>query len=318
MLSSKDVTILVQSCDMYEDAWEPFFKLWNMFWADCPYKIILCTEQKQYECDFMDVETINTGNGLSWSARLRYALDRIDSKYVLFSIDDFFLTEKVDVEIFQKALELMESDEEIGLITFNRKKNNMVFPDKNDISNCFKPVGRKGYRTNVLISLFRKEYFLDLLYGDEDPWTYEWESNIRSLFAGYKIYTQDYRYTKPAFHYYMSPVDGMGITQRKWLKGNKTFFESHGIYNVNYDNLGFFTEEVTYDSILELSWQNRAERKRERKESIKNMGFKDKVTETLYDVKKSIIKSKFYKKLKYWKKCIHYWSYYKKLRNSRH
>ena len=152
MLSSKNVTILVQSCDMYEDAWEPFFRLWHIFWEDCPYRIVLCTEEKQYKCDFMDVETINTGNGLSWSARLRYALDRIDSKYVLFSIDDFFLTEKVNIEIFGKALELMENDKSIGLVSFNRKKNSMVFPESNDMSKCFTEiVGRKVYRTNVLI-----------------------------------------------------------------------------------------------------------------------------------------------------------------------
>ena len=61
-LSKKDdITILVNSCDLYEDAWYPFFKLLQIQWKDCPYDVVLHTETKVYDCDFMDVRTICTG-----------------------------------------------------------------------------------------------------------------------------------------------------------------------------------------------------------------------------------------------------------------
>ena len=188
----------------------------------------------------------------------------------------------------------------------------MTFPEKDDMSACFREITKKEpNRTNTLISLWRKDYFLKLLIKDEDPWTYEKESSIRSLFAGYKIFTQDYNRSRPAFHYCMSPVDGFGITQRKWLKNNKPFFESHGIYGVNYENLGMFSEEVTYESIHKLSQENRKVRQTNRKKEIKNLNTKDRLKELLYGIKKKIMKSKLVGWLKYQKKCFYYYNYYK-------
>ena len=34
MNNKNDVTILVNSCDKYEDAWEPFFKLFSIQWPN--------------------------------------------------------------------------------------------------------------------------------------------------------------------------------------------------------------------------------------------------------------------------------------------
>ena len=50
---NNDVTIIVNSCDKYECAWEPFFKLFKINWPECEsFNIILNTEEKKYECYF--------------------------------------------------------------------------------------------------------------------------------------------------------------------------------------------------------------------------------------------------------------------------
>ena len=72
-----DITILVNSCDLYEDAWYPFFYLLRKHWPACNYNTVLNTETKQYHDDYFDVKTINTGTELSWTARIRYVLNRI-------------------------------------------------------------------------------------------------------------------------------------------------------------------------------------------------------------------------------------------------
>ena len=79
-----DVTILVNSCDKYEDAWEPFFRLFHMQWPDCPYKIILNTESKTFLCDYISVETIHTCECNTWTERVKKALSKIDTEFVLF------------------------------------------------------------------------------------------------------------------------------------------------------------------------------------------------------------------------------------------
>ncbi len=297
---SKDVTILVNSCDLYEDSWYPFFKLLQIQWPDCPYRVVLNTETKQYDCPFMNVETINTGTDLSWTGRLHYVLNQIDSEYVLFFLEDFFLQLPVKTEAFEKALDIIKNDKEVGLVHFTPVEKEMPIP-QNDLENCFYelPKRKRTLRTRVAVSLFRKEYFLKLLYGDENPWQYERESHFRSLFAGYKIIRQDYSLYAPTFHYTLDHSIGIGITSRKWLKNNKPFFESMGIFDVNYERLGILEDDVA----IKLQ-QDKAD--------IKKVGFK----EWFYIKFKHPIK----RKIRHWwfvqdllnaKKYIKYYRYYK-------
>jgi hypothetical protein len=56
---SNDLSILVNSCDSYDDLWEPYFSLFHVQWADCPYPVYLNTETKRYNRSDMKIETIN-------------------------------------------------------------------------------------------------------------------------------------------------------------------------------------------------------------------------------------------------------------------
>ena len=296
----KDCTILVNSCDLYEDTWYPFFKLLQLQWPDCPYDVVLNTETKQYDCPFMNVKTINSSKDLSWTARLRYVLNQIDSEFVLFFLEDFFLLSPVRVEGFNKALEIIKNDKSIGLMHFTPVEQQMPEP-QNDIENCFYelPVRKRTLRTRVAVSIFRKDYFLKLLYKDENPWQYERESHIRSMVAGYKIYRQDYSLYPPVFHYCLDHEIGIGVTSRKWLKNNKPFFESMGILDVNYDRLGIMTDEVKTEIKKEQS-------------DIKKIGFK----EWFYKKFKQPLKRKlrhgwFVQDVMNMKKYLKYKKYYK-------
>ena len=45
----EDLTILDVSCDRYADFWEIFFKLFDRYWLDCPYKVYFGTNFKTCE-----------------------------------------------------------------------------------------------------------------------------------------------------------------------------------------------------------------------------------------------------------------------------
>ena len=312
-MKNKDVTILVNSCDKYEDAWEPFFRLLKIQWPECQYDIVLSTETKVYICDYLSVRTINSETQLSWSSRLKNTLNQIDTKYVLFFLEDFFLLEKVQTDIFELALKLIESDEKIGLITFNKRNLGAIFPSKPDYDNSFIKVGKNVHnRTNVLVGLWRKEAYMKLIVDGEDPWQYEKNSNIRSKYAGFDIYTQNYEASFPAFRYCMNPKDGFGITGGKWLNKNQEFFESKGIFGINYDNLGIYEKTVTYDSIQEDNREQQIKNKLKQKEILKKQKLWIRLKEFLYENVKKIRKSLIAKKMKYISVCIKYYFYYKK------
>lgn len=314
-MKEKNVTVLVNSCDKYEDAWEPFFKLLKLQWPDCPYDMVLSTETKSYDCDCFNVKTINSSPKSSWSSRLKNVINQIETEYILFFLEDFFLLEKVRVDIFERALELIESDREIGLITFDKRRWGTAFPAETDYDKCFVEL-KKGAknRTNVLVGLWRKDYFLRLLVGDENPWEYEKNSNIRSRYAGFKIYTQNYEASSPAFRYCMNPIDGYGITLGKWLPKNKELFEKNGIYGINYNNLGVFEEETSYEKIQNEIQQENQKRKIEQKATLKKQKISVRMKEFLYNFYKAFKKSLVAKKIRHMMTCIKYLVYYKKIR----
>lgn len=53
------------------------------------------------------VKVIPCGKNAQWSDRTRYALEQIDSRYVCFLLEDFFISKNVDNDIIANALNLM-------------------------------------------------------------------------------------------------------------------------------------------------------------------------------------------------------------------
>ncbi len=113
---AKDITIVVNSCDKYKDAWNPFFRLFSIQWPDCPYDIVLNTEQLSYKCDHLNVKTINSEKNIPWAKRLRKVLEQIDTEFILFFLEDFFLQKEVNTEAFEEAHRLIKNDTQVGFI----------------------------------------------------------------------------------------------------------------------------------------------------------------------------------------------------------
>lgn len=98
-----DVSVLIMSSDGYSDCWYPFYKLYKKYWNPS-YKTYLCSETK--DCEYF--ETIKTQG--SWTSRVRQALEQIDSKYVIFLLEDFFFHNIVNQDRIEFALKMFDKD----------------------------------------------------------------------------------------------------------------------------------------------------------------------------------------------------------------
>ena len=58
----ENVTILVNSCDNYDDLWLPFFTLLKKYWVPLNVRVILNTETKKFSLDGMSIEVIHPEN----------------------------------------------------------------------------------------------------------------------------------------------------------------------------------------------------------------------------------------------------------------
>ncbi len=239
-----NVTILVNSCDKYEEAWEPFFKLFNIQWPDCPYRIILNTESKTFSCDYLSIETIHTGEYKTWTERVKAVLKKIDTEFVLFLLEDFFLLSPVDTSSWNKILNTIKSNEKIGFVGF--PTISAYQPQKHQKSLdefLYLTKKRATYRVNVSLGLWRREFFLQMLFCNGDPWYFE---GIAPRLSRYSEYLATCWNQKDCciFNYETERKSGYGIFKGKWLPTNKNLFDSFGI-QVDYNNLGVLsTEEI--------------------------------------------------------------------------
>lgn len=250
-----DVTILVNTCDKYEDVWYPFFKLLKIHWPECEKnRIVLNTETKIYDCDFLKVETFCGGSDKTWSQRLKCVLEKIDTEFVLFFLDDFFLMSRVSTESLDEAVGLLRSDESIGYIGLKYNKNH-DFKDKSIVSPQEHFLDRdtinNANRLNCNTALWRKDWLMSLIRSHENPWEFEKYGSIRSRRTDKKIMIINNinNVMAPVFDYDVEVQYGHGLTTGQWLPKNKELFDKYSI-EVDFDRLG--VNYAYYEYILNL------------------------------------------------------------------
>ncbi len=242
---SEKCSLLVCSCDKYSDAWVPYFELLKKFWPEHPSKIYLNTETKSFECPDLDITILNCEGEKTWSERLYDSLSRIDTKYVLFTLEDFFLLDYVDQTKLDECIELMEEDSSIALSRIYLSNEKLLKKQWKNTSMyiCEKHI---KWRMDAQAAIWNREELMNFLDMSESPWAFETQGTIRAK-TWDKIILWNYNEGKGNennfYPYEVSWDKGYGIAWGKWLWNNKEFFEKNGITGVNFDNLGMLSQK---------------------------------------------------------------------------
>lgn len=226
-----DVTLLVCSCDTYEDAWYPYFKLKNTYWPDCPYPVLLNTESKSFSFEGVTIPTLNLyaeGEKVVWGKRMHDHLERIETKYVLVMLEDYFLVETVAQSRLDQCVEWMEADSSIMVFNFMPVDDPANVPS--DRYQGFEKRPQRGaYRYNCQAALWNREKLLRTMRSYESPWEWEVYGNRRSYrdFSKYYVQTSD---SVPILNYNYH-TDGSPIYRGRWhLKYVADLFEKNNIH----------------------------------------------------------------------------------------
>ena len=242
-----DITILLTSSDKYSDAWSPFIHFWSINCPNLDFPIVINSETKIFNTDNPNITTYLGKPNLPWSKRLINCLKTIKSKYVLLCLEDYFIQSSVDEEIFNAAVDTMESDEDVGVIQFAidipcRYDNSVI------VNKYFSPVpilktDRKTHNGRIycVLSLYRTDYLKKILVPTESPWEFEIYGTLRSQYFREKVYREREDH-KRCFNYLIQPRYGYGILRGKWLPKNAELFEKFNL-DVDFSNLGILTEE---------------------------------------------------------------------------
>ena len=212
-------TILVNSCDSYEDTWYPFFTLLKKYWPDCKYPIVLNTESKQYKFPGLNIKSINLdkkyqSKNIAWGKRLKKVLKNINSKYILFMLDDFFITDYVDSKKIDEVIRWMEKDSNIAVFSLYRVVDKEHKDIKSDKYKGFYLRNKKGdYRYNCQAAIWNREELIKALRNFESPWDWELIGNIRSHRSNKEFYTL----MNPSDYVFKYDYEKLGIVRGYWM-----------------------------------------------------------------------------------------------------
>lgn len=231
----KDVTIVVNTCDAYEDVWKIFFCAFDDHWKNCKYNIVLNTETKNCVID----ENIKTHNFPNingkdeWGARLRSTLHDIDSTYVIMIFDDFILEDTVNTAKIEKLIKWMNEDSNISVFYFCNLSSSIdtvcKYEDFHNVSE------RGNYRLNSVPAIWRKEKLLEFTGDNDSPWAWEYFGSYRTYNENNLFYCSK-KDKEDTFVYNRSL--GGAIYRAKWVpEVVKPAIEKYNL-NIDLDNRG--------------------------------------------------------------------------------
>ncbi|MCA0932652.1 hypothetical protein LCM02_09330 [Lutimonas saemankumensis] len=238
-----DFSILVNTCDSYEDCWDPFFTLFKYFWPEYHGKIYLNTEKKDYSFNDLDIIPVKCSSGSKgenqepWGKRLRAALEMIDDDTILYLHEDYFFKDFVKNDLVSRYARLIDSNESIHCIHLT-DQSLIAESDPSEYEGLFLALLNQRYRTCLQASFWKKEVLLQYLRDEESGWEFEEFGSRRGLILKHNFYVVDNHWVK-LNEFEIIPYIFTGITQGKWHKDVPDLFEQHSI-RLNYNLRGIY------------------------------------------------------------------------------
>lgn len=213
---NKDCTLFLSTYDNGEDLWEGFFKALKYQWPEMDMKIVMNTEKKTYSFIDYDIKVVNSiKNDMTWSERLINALKQVETEYVLFFLEDFWLAEKVDDAFFRKTLEWMKENPDVANFSYYPCLPGTNIDDERFDRFELRP-DKCEYKYNCQVGLWRTKEFISFFRPHESPWDWEIYGSMRAARNKQKFYVLKEN-TKNIF-YYGDNLKGCIVHRGKWVK----------------------------------------------------------------------------------------------------
>ena len=170
--------IAVLTCDKYDWLLPSFWHFFEKNFPDNPYPVDFVTETKE----ILYGDNVFYGGKVPWSTMVTNYLNQVDDDKVLIILDDYMIW-NVDLERVKEAEKLCEGD--VGCINLYRYNDKLM---ESGETQGFKTYCFDNYLTvGVQITIWQKQYMLDVYQPGFDPWTSEKDGYLRMKRLGKKV-----------------------------------------------------------------------------------------------------------------------------------
>ena len=170
---SLPVEILIISFDGYADVWDLSITSFFKYWPDCPFRINLLTNWKEYPDP--RINSLCIGQDTDWSSNLQKGLSAIRAPYVLTLFDDLILKDRIDTEQVLKFISVCIRNQ----YDYLRLRPSPP-PDGNEFSDYGSLKPGASYRVSLCTAVVKRETLISLLQPGENAWDFEKFGSLRS------------------------------------------------------------------------------------------------------------------------------------------
>jgi hypothetical protein len=236
-----DLTILVNTSDSFQDCWDPFFRLFSVYWPECTFPIVLNTEKKIYHHPRFSILSARVADGasarLSWSECLARCLDGIQTPFILYLQEDYFLEAEVNAPVISALLEELRCGRADVIRLMECGGAGPWQPTSNPL--IWRVDQRSDYRISLQAGLWRKSTLRSHLRMHESPWQLEVFGSARAR----RLKDHVLCVNRDRFHGQgreVFPYQPTGVVKGRWEQQIvEPLFARHGI-EIDFTQRGFF------------------------------------------------------------------------------
>jgi hypothetical protein len=187
----KKLKIYIPTCDNYLWLIKPFMFLFNKFWDDTTEVVYLGYNPPNFKlpknCTFISLG--KDDNLKYYSDDLRNYFMSIDDEYVITCVDDNFLVDYVNVNLYNTIIKYLDVNKKVGRVSLTRDlvTRPHYYLDTIDGIDIVSASDEAEYRVSVAWSIYKRDFLIELYKSGRTPWTLEKEGTIQSKNKKYDI-----------------------------------------------------------------------------------------------------------------------------------
>lgn len=219
-----ECAVFISSCDLFEDAWYPFFTLFFRYWPDCPFPVYLISNHKTYPDT--RVTTIAVGKDNGWATNMQTAMKQQRPPYFIYMQEDYFLRRPVDSKRLSSLLFCLKNEDTACIRLYPSPGPNRSYKHLSGVG----IIDRNApYRISLQATLWNSKVFDSLVVAGENGWDMELKGterskHIRAPFLSIKRSLILNLNHNPALDYHCT-----GIVKGNWEYGTIAFLKKEGI-----------------------------------------------------------------------------------------
>ena len=218
MHSSEILSIIIYSCKKNADMWSIFLTLFNKYWEDCPYNLILVTdglpekyEQEQFKFDQVIEEDA------SWGKMILKAITAANTPYVMLWMDDYLLCDYVNENDIKKYIDKTDQYNAASLMLAYNAFNHAYSFEKDVTVGIYHP--RTAYSVSTQIGIWNTCFLKKHINPDWSAWDFERKGSLT-------IEDDEYCFLV-SLEYYFPYIEG--VRRGKWMESGIRLCERNGI-----------------------------------------------------------------------------------------